>query len=420
MTTKHLNSQVLGNLESHLSVSARVDIIHLTQSHLSIFCDIPHEPPKIHVVTPSRVGRTTSLQLSETSAPSRDSNTTAVPSNSSTAGYNLDNYSQVIHLVMSIVIFILGTFGNGLVIYVTGCKMEKTVNSVWFLNLALADFFFTFMLIFNIISTSRNFIWPFGDFMCKFYSLIGIVNMYASVFLLTAISLDRCLSTWAVVWAHNNRTLAKAWATCGLIWVASVLCSVPFITIRKLIPAGNSSHYCGKVGVAVDFHKSLVLTRFVLGFLIPFLVISCSYIAIGVRVKRLHRKKKYKSLRVILSVILAFFFCWLPFHILELMEVQNIKWNQDTKNILTILVHSLAFFNSCLNPILYVFMCEEFQIKLKQSLLVVLESAFTEENMAFFSTHLATNCRHSSQSNKERKDILTSLVLPSKKEMFTA
>ncbi|XP_030640758.1 C3a anaphylatoxin chemotactic receptor-like [Chanos chanos] len=357
-------------------------------------------------------------------------NTTAVPSNSSTAGYNLDNYSQIIHLVVSIVIFILGTFGNGLVIYVTGCKMEKTVNSVWFLNLALADFFFTFMAIFNIVSASRNFIWPFGDFMCKFYSLIGIVNMYASVFLLTAISLDRCLSTWVVVWSHNNRTLAKAWATCGLIWVASVLCSIPFITIRKLIPAGNSSlHHCAyDINGTLPFYKSLVFSRFVLGFLIPFLVISCSYIAIGVRVKRLHRKRKCKSLRVILSVILAFFFCWLPFHIFEFIDVRrredeekNISWNQDTQKILMIvepLVVNLAFFNSCLNPILYVFLCEEFQTKLKQSLLVVLESAFTEENMAFFSTQLSTNSRHSSQSNKERKDTLTSPVFPLEKETF--
>ncbi|XP_030641163.1 C3a anaphylatoxin chemotactic receptor-like [Chanos chanos] len=315
-------------------------------------------------------------------------------------------------LVMSIMMFILGTFGNGLVIYMTGCKMEKTINSVWFLNLALADFFFTFMAMFGIISASREFIWPFSDFMCKFYALIGVVNMYASVFLLTAMSLDRCLSTWAVLWAHSNRTLANSWAICGLIWVASVLCSVPFITIRKLIPAGNSSlyHCAYDINGKLPFYKSLVFSRFVLGFLIPFLVISCSYIAIGEKVKHRHRKKKYKSLRVILSVILAFFFCWLPFHIFQFIDVQrredeekNINWNQDTLRTLVILhplVHNLAFFNSCLNPILYVFMCEEFQKKLKQSLLVVLESAFTEENMAFFSTQLSTNSCLSSRREK--------------------
>ncbi|XP_013768390.1 chemokine-like receptor 1 [Pundamilia nyererei] len=156
---------------------------------------------------------------------------------------------------MSIVVyslaFVLGVLGNGVVIWVTGFKMKKTVNTVWFLNLAVADFLFT------IIHRLRR-----------------------------------------------NRTLAN-----------------------------QSSR--------------------------PF--------------------------KIIAAIIITFFLCWAPFHIMGLIEMANYmpEYSSEILDDITIIglpiATSMAFLNSCLNPLLYVFMGQDFKDKVRKSILIVLESAFQEE-----------------------------------------
>ncbi|CAI5662704.1 unnamed protein product [Oreochromis niloticus] len=293
---------------------------------------------------------------------------------------------QTASIVIYCVIFIVGTLGNALVIYVTGFKMKKTVETVWFLNLAIADFLFTAFLIFSIISLSQSHQWPFGPFMCQLNTFVSVVNMFASIFTLTAMSLDRCLSIWVVVWAHNKRTVCKARLICVGIWVIAAICSTPYATFRTLLER-NGAHYCG-YPVTHEQKWSLHIFRFLMGFVIPFLVIFVSYVAIGIRTMRMSRTRRQRSRRIIFAIIFAFFICWLPLHVINFIEIKAVN-NPDLGTIVRImgsLTVSLAFLNSCLNPILYVFMCEEFMKKLRQSICFVLESALAEDHVSFLST----------------------------------
>ncbi|XP_053169792.1 chemerin-like receptor 1 [Scomber japonicus] len=281
------------------------------------------------------------------------------------------------YLVIYCVISVVGMVGNGLVIYVTGFRMKRTVHSIWFLNLALADFLFTAFLIFYTINLSQDFHWTFGLFMCKLNNFVSVVNMFASVFFLMAISLDRCLCTCAVVWARNNRTVCKAQLVSVVIWLMAMICSIPNATFLKL------EEYNGKTDCYTDITQTLILDifRFITAFLIPFLVITASYVTISVRTRRLQSERKQRSRRIILSVILAFFVCWFPDHVLRFLDFSTPD-NPDLEVIFEhgyLLTTSLAFLNSCLNPILYVFMCDEFQKKLKQSIFLVFESALAED-----------------------------------------
>ncbi|KAA0702245.1 C3a anaphylatoxin chemotactic receptor [Triplophysa tibetana] len=216
--------------------------------------------------------------------------------------------------------------------------------------------------------------------------------MFASIFLLTAISLDRCLCTWVVVWAQNIRTLVKARIICVFVWIFSISCSIPFIIIRSVIKHDGVENcvYSSSINVIM----CLFIFRFMVGFVFPFFIIASSYVAIGVRAKRLKRGKQLRPFRVIIPVILAFFICWCPFQVQQLCQISALEnnWSDSVREGLEAsgpFVACLAYLNSCLNPILYVFMCDEFKKKLKKSLLLVLEGAFTEDHVSFRSTRFS-------------------------------
>ncbi len=62
---------------------------------------------------------------------------------------------------------------------------------------------------------------------------------------------------------------------------------------------------------------------------------------------------------MLLGLTLAFALCWLPIHILELLNCSQFLSNTFDLNHLEMLTiargiaHGLSYFNSCLNPLLY-------------------------------------------------------------------
>ncbi|XP_059389718.1 C3a anaphylatoxin chemotactic receptor-like [Carassius carassius] len=269
---------------------------------------------------------------------------------------------EIFSLCIFIATCVVGLIGNGLVIFLTGCRMKTTVNSIWFLNLATADFTFMLFSVINVLGKSRL------NIINVLFLFILNLNLYASIFFLVVISLDRCLCTWMVVWALNKRTTLKAKIICIIVWVSSIGCSFPSFKVFRFTFTFLSTY------------------DFTVGFLIPFLIIASSYTAIGVRLKRLKRGKHLRTYRVIITVTLAFFISWFPYHVFIFYAVTAVGNNwYDNKVLLTAVLFCtyLVYLNSCLNPILYVFMCDEYKKKLKQSLLLVLETAFAEDHLDF-------------------------------------
>uniref|UniRef100_A0A3B1IUH3 Chemerin chemokine-like receptor 1 n=1 Tax=Astyanax mexicanus TaxID=7994 RepID=A0A3B1IUH3_ASTMX len=253
----------------------------------------------------------------------------------------------IFYAVMNTLIFIFGCAGNGLVIWIAGFRMKKSVITTWYLSLAVSDFIFCCTLPFGVVHKVKE-DWIFGSFMCKFRYFIKFLNMYSSIFVLVIISVDRCVLVMFPVWAQNKLTIRKASVILLLIWIISAVLSTP--TTRSC--------------------------RFVFGFVIPLFVIISSYVIIIWKLKSNQMTKSKKPFKIMTALIATFLICWLPFHTFAFLDIKykNLEWVKIGKGIGI----SVANANSCLNPFLYAFMGKDFA-KHCYKLLSKIENAIEEE-----------------------------------------
>ncbi|XP_041799100.1 chemokine-like receptor 1 [Chelmon rostratus] len=333
-------------------------------------------------------------------------NTTHEYGNNDTEYDYFDQYAELrkplhtMSLIVYSLAFVFGVLGNGVVIWMTGFKMKKTVNTVWFLNLAVADFLFTAFLPLSVTYTAMDFHWPFGKFMCKLNSTISFLNMFSSVYILVVISVDRCVSVVWPVWAQNHRSVRKASGVSLGVWVLALILSAPYFIFRDTGPSYNNDDIIvcfNNFAFSDDYTtpsvielrnfrlQAMTITRFLLGFVVPFTVIVSCYAVI---IHRLRRNRTLASQlgrtsKIIAAVITSFFLCWAPYHIMALIELVNEMATHATLDHVTTIgvpiATSLAFINSCLNPLLYVFMGQDFKDKVRKSILNALETAFQDE-----------------------------------------
>ncbi|XP_040182812.1 chemokine-like receptor 1 [Rana temporaria] len=315
--------------------------------------------------------------------------------NSTQPPSSYDSKEKQILYIFSIIIFsltfLLGTSGNGLVIWITTLKMKKTVNVMWHLNLATSDFIFTLFLPFTIANTALNHHWPLGRYMCKLNTMLINLNLYASVLQLTVISIDRCISIVYPVWCRNHRTPRLASFVVLAIWILALVFSSPFFIFRDTHSFNTKKTYCIykfdgdnlRSEVASSREMGLLVTRFIITFFIPFTIIVSCCIIIMFRIQRNNMAKTSKPFKIIVAVIISFFVCWFPYQVFALLAM-SVKRTKDNclKHVIAVgypLARSLMYINSCINPILYVFVGQNFKEKFWRSIHSVFENAFVEE-----------------------------------------
>ena len=92
----------------------------------------------------------------------------------------LSQYLKNTSLIIYFVAFVLGVLGNGVVIWVIGFEMKKTVYTLWLLNLAVADFFYAAFLPLNLMYLVFDICDLFVFVSCKLSRALRFLNMFAS------------------------------------------------------------------------------------------------------------------------------------------------------------------------------------------------------------------------------------------------
>ncbi|KAG9467818.1 hypothetical protein GDO78_014238 [Eleutherodactylus coqui] len=276
------------------------------------------------------------------------------------------------------IVFFLGTIGNGLVIWIAGFRMKKTTSATWFLNLAIADFLCCASLPLRIVERFYFFSYVQIIF-CILSIFLFSINMNASVLLLTAMSIDRCISVMWPFWAKFNRTSKLVKITVAIIWVFSLLFT-GLLFYLYVFYFHDLKEWCLFPDYKYNYGMKQIfqLLRLSIMFAIPFLVILISYVTIFLKLRQRRRpQRSQRSYRIITAVILCFFICWFPFYIWPLTP--QYKLDNILLYILNNIIINLACLNSCINPIIYVFIGQDFKHGFLRSIPFRLEKALSEQ-----------------------------------------
>ncbi|KAM4016442.1 formyl peptide receptor 2-like isoform 1-T1 [Anomaloglossus baeobatrachus] len=279
------------------------------------------------------------------------------------------------------IVFALGIIGNGLVIWIAGLRMKKTISAVWFLHLAIADFLCCASLPLRIVEWAAPFSFPPDPAYCVVNIFLFNLNMTTSVLLLTTMSIDRWVSVMWPFWAKIHRTCNVVRISAAIIWGLSlIVAGVLYYVYRYRV--GEVSEWCVFhdyiVPLNKKLHHTMQLLRLIIMCVIPFLIIVTSYVTIFYKIRKSKRSQRsQRSSRIITAVILCFFICWFPYYIFPLIPeyyyIDNFLFF-----IIQTFMSTLACLNSCMNPIIYVFMGPGFRQGFFRSVPARVERALSE------------------------------------------
>ncbi|KAL6488576.1 hypothetical protein MHYP_G00023170 [Metynnis hypsauchen] len=211
--------------------------------------------------------------------------------------------------------------------------------------------------------------WAFGELGCRLLLSLDLLTMHASIFTLTAMSLDRYRAVADPLAASSSPS--SGLLRVALAWGLAVALSLPMMITLHLEDGENQE---GKLCVPAwdeQSSKAYLSVLFCTSILGPGLAIGGLYAALG----RLYwvsqtqpawaggssayppRAPRPKVLLLILGIVLTFWACFLPFWIWQLLplyrpdvlRVVPVGTQVTVNRILT----GLTYGNSCVNPFFY-------------------------------------------------------------------
>ncbi|NXT30635.1 CLTR1 protein, partial [Syrrhaptes paradoxus] len=235
----------------------------------------------------------------------------------------IDDFRNRVYSTLYSMISIMGFVGNGVVLYVLiKTYRQKTAFQVYVLNLAVSDFLCVCTLPLRVSYYVHKGNWFFSDFLCRISSYTFYVNLYCSIFFMTAMSFFRCIAIVFPVQNINLVTERKAKFVCIGIWIFVTLTSAPFLR-NGTYQHGNKTKCFEPPEDSQKTNLVMILDFIALfvGFIFPFTIITICYTMIirtllnnSLKKNQANRKK---AVWMIIIVTATFLVSFTPYHILR-------------------------------------------------------------------------------------------------------
>lgn len=275
--------------------------------------------------------------------------------------------------ILYCLVFFLSLVGNSLVLWVL-VKYEslESLTNVFILNLCLSDLVFSFLL--PLWALVYHWGWVLGDFFCKLSNMIFSISLSSSIFFLTIMTIHRYLSVVSPLSSLRVYTLQCRVLMTIAVWAVSILSSIPDAVFHKVFDPPEYSSEPSKCDYSELKWYLASVYQHVVFFLLSMTIILFCYVEILRTLCRSRSKRHHRTVRLILTIVLAHFISWAPYNLilflqtlLKLKIIQSCKayWQLDYA---LLICRDFAFSHCCFNPVLYVFVGVKFRRHLKSLL----------------------------------------------------
>ncbi|KAF7706042.1 leukotriene B4 receptor 2b [Silurus meridionalis] len=259
-------------------------------------------------------------------------------------------------------VFLLGVPGNLFIIWsILARARKRSVTTLIILNLACADGAIMCLTVFFIVYLAKQ-TWVFGRSMCKLLFYLCNTNMYASIMLITLMSVHRLMTVLQPQGARVFTRRRNMLSILIILWILVFTLAIPALIFRDPKQGDNNRLLCLHNYTAPKYEVFHMSLETLVGFLLPYAIIVSSYVCILRRLRQTRFQRRVRSEKLILAIIITFAAFWLPYHIINIMQVVS-ACSPANSRLKTMLENnlsryrpatsSLAFISSCANPVLY-------------------------------------------------------------------
>lgn len=281
-----------------------------------------------------------------------------------------------IHLLPSLygTEFVIGIVGNIFALYLLVSKERRNWHTgiVLSCNLAISDLLYTLALPLLIVYYAMNKNWIFGKAACKIERFLFNYNLYASIFFIMAISVNRCVALKCPFFSRTYVRPKLAKIISVVIWILVGVISSPVLHFASICPDMHRDNMtvcvsnCNQHNTD-DSHYIYKMFLSVFGCLFPFLITLVSYcvvIKVVWKSVSITAQEKCKVALLVISVIVLYAISFLPYHVFRMIHFhlkKNSQVNCALYNTYQI-TKGLATLNMCIHPLLYMSVVDSIRV----------------------------------------------------------
>ncbi|XP_069073049.1 proto-oncogene Mas-like [Pleurodeles waltl] len=278
----------------------------------------------------------------------------------------------------SLLISILGLIGNGIVLWFLCIRIKRNTYTVYILNLAVADFCLLLYLVVALLYVCgisvRSIITPSNNVLLFSLRLLFTSGHYTSLFLLTALSVERCLSVLCPIWYKCERPQQLSSIVCTLSWVcATLLTTAECLACTEKLYIARVPHCTASV---------LFFAILAFGIVFPLMILPSVALIIKMKMRSL-RHQPTTVYWVILLNIVVFLVTIYPTRVMALLFYFRVIPQHEFNYYAIWNVHLLCTaMNSSANPYIYYLVGRRKNRKDRGCVKVALQRAFNDEHVA--------------------------------------